>query len=585
MPRKNKKFKNLIECSNDYFLEAETTTGTPEPASKIATTDLSKGGTSPVQSSTVSSGDATKAPTSAPQAPVVSSGDTTSALKDDGSGIPISGDSFAAGKAPVSSTTSGNTTGMTSNPPSTTNTVGNTSGAGDAITAQTTSAAPAAASSSNMPQASTGGAAATSNTANGGADIDSNPTGAANITSGPNINSASGMTNVAQTALGSNTNAVNPSAQGSATFNTTEKPTQNLSASAILLSKLLPTESELKRMNKTQLRMVRDMITNSGLTESMIKEATKEDIPKQFLASQELAKEVLKDPINATKISVIVYEGSESFNFNSINGALNIMSLLGKAAENNAKVNNDTLSSALKGFGEVANTGIRSMQKLINENADWLSIVMSKPLNQWNIAFAETPMKNWKCSQLFTLCAVLSSVVFTCHKILSSIDKASLSTNTVENNIKKLKLIKSALKESKALFVGINHLIETDLGVNAKLSEYADGKIPTNVILINSMILKAGKPAKDLLARAISEKEPATTVDKSISINRPFYTLCIYAASLVLLWIKIAGMYIKNADDINIVSNMMSDKIRAKIDPSEKNVLKSLFSGLQTKLN
>lgn len=406
-----------------------------------------------------------------------------------------------------------------------------------------------------------------------------NPTSAAG-----GLNSASGLSKVgaAMASGGSGINQYDTSAGGESLSQATNKPQPQV-ASTILLSKLLPTESELKTMPKAYLKMFKEMIHNCGLNESILKEATKDMLPDQFLASQELAKEVLKDPINATKISVIVSKGSKSFN--SINDALNLMSLLGDSAEYNAKVGNDVLSSVLKGFSEVANTGIRSMQKLINENADWLSIVMSKPLNQWNIAFAETPMKNWKCSQLFTLCAVLSSVVFTCHKILSSTDKPSLTANTVENNIKKIKLIKNALKESKAVFGGISHLIEVGLDANTKLSRYADGKIPTNVILINSMILKAGKPAKDLLAKVVSEKGADTTVDKSISINKPFYTLCTFAASFVLLWIKIAGMYIKNADDINIVSNMMSDKIRTKIDPSEENVLKSLFGGVKEKIN
>lgn len=567
MPRRNKKSKTLIECSNDYFYEvgltaptalsgdsgakpnlakeqlsAEKTVsdaGTPQPAAKIATNGTTYSATNPAG---VRTGEF-KGDNSINQPNL--SGST---LKGDGSGVTVpQGDSFAAqsGGETATDALNGNF-----NQSATTDT-----SRGDQSIKSSTPAGSAL----------------------GGSDA-----GAVSTNAGSTAEFSSGDAKAATKEFNTNTvnDQVSPTMPGSKSF----KPTNNNTTdNAILLSKLLPTEAEIRTIPKAYLKMFKDMIHNCGLTEAMIQEATKNYIPQQFLASQELAKEVLKDPINATKISVIVEEGSKSFN--SVNDALNLMSLLGDAAEHNAKVSNDTLSSALKGFGEVANTGIRSMQKLINENADWLSIVMSKPLNQWNIAFSETPMKNWKCSQLFTLCAVLSSVVFTCHKILSSIDKASLSTNTVENNVKKLKLIKSALKESKAVFGGISHLIEAGLGVNAKLSKYADGKIPTNVILINSMILKAGKPAKDLLARVISEKDPDTTVDKSISINKPFYTLCTYAASFVLLWIKIAGMYIKNADDVNIVSNMMSDKIRSKIDPSEKNVLKSLFGGLQSKLN
>ena len=350
----------------------------------------------------------------------------------------------------------------------------------------------------------------------------------------------------------------------------------------LLLSKLLPTESELKRMNNAELIMLKNFIFRSGISESMFQESETLGYTKIISAYNSIAKDVLSDPANAINIVKAVPKMFEKVN----TSLLLIKTLADNASDNlHKKISNQTISSVLSALPQTIKSGIDSMQSMIKENIDWISTVMSKPLNQWNIAFADTSIKNWKCAELFILSAICCSVVFTCSKIMSNLDNENLAVNTVENNIQKIKLIKSALKESRAVFGGIRNLIETDMPVDSKLSKYADGKIPTNVILINSMILKAGKPAKDLLSKVISEKPADTTVDKSVMINKPFYTLCTLASAFVLLWIKIAGMYIKNSNDINIVSNMMSDKIRSKIDPSEPNVLKSLFGGLQTKLN
>ncbi len=581
---KTRKYKGLVECSNDYFfLEAgteldNTAIKTPVTSSTVASTKPTTLVTNPTGDNDESTADninqnvaqqqiLPKTTTNNNLAPANQSVVDTSKV-----GTSTPGTSTASGPAPV----------------------GDQFGSGELKTD--------AGTAGNTDTANTGTASVRGNidTANSGTTtLDkqatakppttpaANPTGAAG-----GLNSASGLSKVgaAMASGGGGINQYDTSAGGESLSQATNKPQPQV-ASTILLSKLLPTESELKTMPKAYLKMFKEMIHNCGLTEDMLpspdskmmdKNLPGYTIDRSIMSNyRQLAIDVLKDPlkaINATRIvpKFVFLEG--------VSKAINTIVSLAKAAKDFKKIVNKPLNSVFDTLPEVVDTGVKSMQNMLDENMDWIGIVMSKPLNQWNIAFADTAIKNWKCSELFVLCAICCSIVFTCSKIMSALDNKDLAKNTVENNIKKIKTIKNALKESKAVFGGIRNLIEAGLDASTKLDKYADGKIPTNVILINSMILKAGKPAKDLLTRIVSDKGEDTTVDKSISINKPFYTLCTFASSFVLLWIKIAGMYIKNANDINIVSNMMSDKIRTKIDPSEENVLKSLFGGVKEKV-
>ena len=571
---KTRKYKGLVECSNDYFF-LEAGTELDNTAIKTPVTSSTGASTTPTTPVTNPTGDLTAdnstqdvaqqqtttnnnlAPANQSVVDTSKVGASTPGTRTTSGPAPV-GDQFGSGELKTDVGTTGNTD------------TGTASVRGNIDTADsgtTTLDKQATAKPSTTPTA--------------------NPTGAAG-----GLNSASGLSKVgaAMASGGGGINQYDTSAGGESLSQATNKPQPQI-ASTILLSKLLPTESELKTMPKAYLKMFKEMIHNCGLTEDMLpppdskimdKNLPGYTIDRSIMSNyRQLAIDVLKDPlkaINATRIvpKFVFLEG--------VSKAINTIVSLAKAAKDFKKIVNKPLNSVFDTLPEVVDTGVKSMQNMLDENMDWIGTVMSKPLNQWNIAFADTTVKNWKCSELFVLCAICCSIVFTCSKIMSALDNKDLAKNTVENNIKKIKTIKNVLKESKAVFGGIRNLIEAGLDVNTKLDKYADGKIPTNVILINSMILKAGKPAKDLLTRIVSDKGEDTTVDKSISINKPFYTLCTFASSFVLLWIKIAGMYIKNANDINIVSNMMSDKIRTKIDPSEKNVLKSLFGGVKEKV-
>ena len=110
--------------------------------------------------------------------------------------------------------------------------------------------------------------------------------------------------------------------------------------------------------------------------------------------------------------------------------------------------------------------------------------------------------------------------------------------------------------------------------VNAKLKEYMTKDIPTDVLMINSIILKAEAMSLGLLLSVAYQNLEEYNIPLNILV------LTEICCSIVLLWSKLLGRKLKKSKSTSNLYDVISDKLSISMGINPNNPSRDIFSKL-----
>jgi hypothetical protein len=228
-----------------------------------------------------------------------------------------------------------------------------------------------------------------------------------------------------------------------------------------------------------------------------------------------------------------------------------------------AKTNESMDTSAVVNLKYTVKSSLDYTMKLINQSSDWISIVLSKELSEFSVMFNNTKFSTLTIGKFLSIAALCASVMYIMTKLFKSSFKDS-----------------NAYSECVTAFntMYTNNLQNFREGIEDKLREYMDKDVPSNVLMLNSLITKAYPLAKGLLfSISFDDKGEFDGIPVNILI------LTEICASIVILWRELIGRKFKAMTKNGRIQNMISSSLLAKmdIDPLSMSASKDIF----TKLN
>ena len=221
--------------------------------------------------------------------------------------------------------------------------------------------------------------------------------------------------------------------------------------------------------------------------------------------------------------------------------------------------------SNVEGNGENIKNAVQTQldytMKLFSTSTDWIGIVLSKKLGEWSPFFKNTTMENMTIGKFFMVAALCASIVYLVKKFFKSKyflgigDKYDFSDST--NRV----YFDSRMKNFKE-------------DVDAKLKEYMSKDIPTDVLMINSIILKAEAMSLGLLLSVAYQNLDEYNIPLNILV------LTEVCCSMVLLWDKLLGRKLKKSKSTSNLYDVISDKLSVSMGVNPNNPSRDIFSKL-----
>lgn len=199
--------------------------------------------------------------------------------------------------------------------------------------------------------------------------------------------------------------------------------------------------------------------------------------------------------------------------------------------------------------------------RLFSNSSDWVGIVMSKKLGEWSQFFKNTSIEDMTIGKFFMIASLCASIVYLVKKFFKSKsflgigDKYDFSDNTVRNYI-------------------ISNLKDFREDVAGKLQEYMNKDIPTDILMINSIVLKAESISLGLLLSVAYQKLD----DYNIPLN--ILVLTEICCAIVLLWDKLLGRVLKKSKTTSNLYDVISDKLTMSMHINPNNPTRDIFSKL-----
>lgn len=202
-------------------------------------------------------------------------------------------------------------------------------------------------------------------------------------------------------------------------------------------------------------------------------------------------------------------------------------------------------------------TSLNNAMKLLSVSTAWIGIVMSKKLTEWSYMFNDSCMQDLTIGKFFMIAALCASVVY----LLDKVYKASLFS--------------ADEKFSPSIFENVT-INESD--AETKLGEYSSKEIPTNVLTINSLIMKCSVNSIMRL-QALASKD----LDKFQPIPINVLVLFEVCCSVVLLWKYVFGTKLKKAKTASaFLYECITPSLIESMDISKVKPTKDIFRKLDT---
>ena len=309
---------------------------------------------------------------------------------------------------------------------------------------------------------------------------------------------------------GSNTN-LNPQMQAVDVNkdNITSSPSNNTTTVAsenVTLYKAIPSIDKINKMTKEELLTLKQFLIGHCLKEALnIKDIKHVDV---------IAKEILK------KWQRIPFAFSKYYS-DVINEDLNVTYNKIVDYTSSDVIDNPVLSN----LSSTVKSSLDQTMKLITQSSDWISIILSKPLNEWNSLFSKNKFGSLTIGKFLSLSALSASVVY----IMTKLFKTGFSKE-------------STLSECEDLFMKLylRHSMNFKEGLEDKLQEYINKEVPSNVLTLNSLINNAYPLAMGLLYTIAYNSEE---ISQRIPLN--ILTLTEICAGITILWRESIGKKFK----------------------------------------
>ena len=325
--------------------------------------------------------------------------------------------------------------------------------------------------------------------------------------------------------------------------NTTTSSTQSENST---LLRFIPTIDEINRMRREELMALKDYLVNHCLDEAI-------QLPEKTNVKA-FARESIRKWSNVPALIDMFYP---KFITDDIQNTYNNIIEYSKTDENTM----DT--SAIVNLKYTVKNSLDYTMKLINQSSDWISIVLSRELTDLSVMFNNTKFSTLTVGKFLSIAALCASVIY----IMTKLFKSSFNnSNAYSECVKAFNLMYT------------NNLSNFKEGIDDKLKEYMDKEVPSNIIMLNSLITKAYPLAKGILFSISFD-------DKGEYGGIPVNTLILteICASIVILWRESIGKKFKSMTKNGRIKNFISKSLLSKmeIDPASMSPSKDIF----TKLN
>lgn len=267
----------------------------------------------------------------------------------------------------------------------------------------------------------------------------------------------------------------------------------------------LPSKEQLRKMTKEELIGIK----------SYLKHCYKESLQKYDIFNvKRYAKECIKS-------HNVIPTAMQQYYPDVINS--NIKSVYNKLLDlSNIKDSNDLRMQA--------QTSLDYTMKLLSNSTDWIGIVLSKKLGDWSYIFKNTKFQDLTIGKFFMIAALCASLVYLLEKHFKSKNFLGIGDRV-------------DFSENTNIFESIS-LNESD--ADSKLNEYSNKEIPTDILMINSIVLKSSVTAitrlQSLAYQNLNDFEP---------VNINVLVLTEICCSIVLLWEYMFGMKLKKAKTVS----------------------------------
>ena len=233
----------------------------------------------------------------------------------------------------------------------------------------------------------------------------------------------------------------------------------------------------------------------------------------------------------------------------------NIQAVYNKLLElSNTEGNGENIRNA-------AQTQLDYTMKLFSNSTDWIGIVLSKKLGDWSPFFRNTVMENMTIGKFFMAAALCASIVYLVKKFFKSKNFLGIGDKYDFSDSTNREYFDSKMKNFKE-------------DVDAKLNEYMTKDVPTDILMINSIILKAEGMALGLLLSVAYQNLD----DYNIPLN--ILVLTEICCAMVLLWGKLLGRKLKKAKSTSNLYDVISDKLSISMGVNPNNPSRDIFSKL-----
>ena len=319
--------------------------------------------------------------------------------------------------------------------------------------------------------------------------------------------------------------------------NTPQQPQTQTNESSIRIS--LPSKNQIKNMTREELINLKTYLTKYCYKEAM------ENYDKFNV--KRFAKECFKSHKNIPAMLNQYYPDVITPNIKTTyNKLLELASVT-----DNPEVN---IKNQVK-------TSLDYTINLFSNSTDWISIVMSRKLKDYSAEFSNTNLGRLSVGRFFIVSALCASVVYFTEKFFKA--KHFLGANDSYT------LSDSEQKK----FDEIKAISESD--VQTKLSGYETEEIPTSVLMINSLILKATKKAMGLLM-TIAYQNPKDF--EAVPVN--ILVLTEVCCAMVLLWGDTFGIKMKKAKIASNLYECISPWLTVLMDVDPQKPARDIFNKL-----
>lgn len=187
--------------------------------------------------------------------------------------------------------------------------------------------------------------------------------------------------------------------------------------------------------------------------------------------------------------------------------------------------NSDTDNPVLSNLNSTVKSSLDQTMKLITQSSDWIGIILSKSLNDWNNLFSRNKFGSLTIGKFLSISALCASVVYIMTKLFKTGFNKESTLSECEDLFSRLYYKRSAYFKE---------------GLEEKLQEYINKEVPSNVITLNSLINNAYPLAMGLLYTiGYNGDEVSQTIPTNILV------LTEICASIVILWKELIGKKFK----------------------------------------